>query len=813
MIRRDFNKNWEYGISKSDVNTLLSGTSVDMQKINLPHDAMLYSERRPDSVLGPDCAFFIPESYDYIKSFFAPKDWKNKVIYLEFEGAYMNAYVFVNNVYADHHPYGYSNFYVKIDDLLRYDSENTIRVTLKYPKQPNTRWYSGAGLYRNVKLILGNTLHIGIDGVKITTPDIEKDSAVIAISTEIEHDGKSHQEGWLLSTIKDSSGKKVGEESTKFSIGSNEKIKVEQRIYLKNPSLWDIESPILYTCESKILIEEKVIDECINTFGIRKLQLDNLHGLRINGKTVKLKGGCIHHDNGLLGAATFEDAEERRIRLLKNAGYNAIRSSHNPMSKAMLNACDKLGMLVVDEFADSWTHGKVENDYASYFPDWWEQDIELMVNKDFNHPCVIMYSIGNEIPETGSPYSSIWSRRLAEKIRSIDNTRFITCGINVMFSILTNVDEISFSIGDLNTIQDKSFQTMNEVDTLMSLIVKHPITGKAIEETCGVLDIVGYNYAAERYDIDHKDFPNRIFVGSETTISDLDVNWELVKNREYVIGDFCWTAWDYLGEAGIGRIVYEGDEDAFLRAEYPWIAAYCSDFDLVGYRRPISYWREIVWGKSNHQPYIAVQNPKYYGKKQIMGRWTDSISSWTWPGYEGKKIVVEVYSDAEEIELCINNRSLGKKLVKDEFKKFYCKWDTTYEPGIIEAIAYAKGKEVGRYCLKTAGEPKLRVTKESNILRSGSNDLCFINIELVDKNGILNTSCDRLIHLCVEGPAIIQGSGSANPRTEERYYETSHKTFYGRMLAILRATDEKGMARLIVASDGLNEVIVEIPVI
>jgi len=791
------------------------GQAAPPKDVTLPHDAMILTDRSPDYPTGGGSAFFKGENYEYTKTLFVPAEDEGKVIYLEFEGVYMNAFVWVNGDFAGKCPYGYTNFYVKINDFLKYGQENEIKVTVKNASQPNARWYSGAGIYRNVKLMVGNPLHIKVDGVRVSTPDIEPELAAVEAATDVEHDGIGHKSGYVVTEIKDAEGNVVASERTRFNILSGECITVRQRMYVRNPKLWDLDSPYLYTCESKIMAGDTVIDEDTNTFGIRSLQLDPVNGLRLNGKTIKLKGGCIHHDNGLLGAATFEDAEFRRATLMKKAGYNALRSAHHPMSKAMLEVCDKIGMLVMDEFSDVWTQTKCDFDYGFSFAEWWEQHIEAMVRKDYNHPCVVLYSIGNEIPEVGSDVSASWGRKIAEKIRSIDETRYITNGINTLLAIMGRMKEIMASMGiSQDNASGEINETMSNLGAIMSQLSTHPIVDDAIEESCEILDVVGYNYAASRYEKDHAAFPNRVIVGTETFPADLAVNWELVTMHGYVIGDFCWTAWDYLGEVSIGDIKYEDSKNRSFYGSYPWIAAYCADFDLLGNRRPVSYWREIIWGGRNHVPYIAVQRPERYGQIAYPGQWswTDSVSSWTWPGFEGKGAVVEVYSDAEEVELFINGKSLGKKPVGDEFKKFYSKWDTTYEAGTVEAVAYIGGKEVGRYSLKTAGEPQLKVTPEVKSLRAGSNDLCYVNIELVDKDGILNTAVKKLVTVKIEGPAVIQGCGSANPITEEHYYDDTHETFYGRMMAVVRAGAEKGTAKLTVSAEGLDSITVDIAI-
>ena len=819
MLKQNFNFGWQVDKSMSPFERLLMSASSAPVDVTLPHDAMIGSRRQADKPVEGGIAYFTRENIVYTKTFFAPAEDEGKIIYLEFEGVYMNASVWVNEDFAGKHTYGYSNFYVKINDFLRFGEENTIKVLVKNASGSNARWYSGTGIYRNVKLMMGAPLHIKTDGVMISTPDIRGKLAVVEVATELVNEGVGFKSGTVVSEISDATGGVVAQETTRFTSFSSSETTVRQKIYIKAPVLWDLDNPYLYTCKTSIEIGGKVIDEDVNSFGIRSLTLDPVDGLRLNGITVKLKGGCIHHDNGILGAATFEDAEFRRAKLHKEAGYNSLRSAHHPMSKAMLDACDRLGLLVMDEFSDVWTQGKNDFDYSLNFPDCWSEDIELMVKKDFNHPSVVFYSIGNEIAELGSDRSIVWGRKITEKIRSIDSTRFITNGINIMNAISNRRNEILQAMG----IEQKGKglesgeinQIMADMRAVMQKIVVSPLLDQYLAESCGMLDVIGYNYATSRYEKEPDISPNRIIVGTETFPAALDQNWELVTKHGYILGDYAWTSWDYLGEVGIGHGGYDDDKNLIFYGSYPWITAYCADFDITGFRRPISYWREIVWGGRNHTPYIAVQRPERYGQKSYMSSWgwTDSVSGWTWPGYEGKSAIVEVYSDAEEIELFKNGKSQGKKPVGDEFKKFYCKFDTVYEAGRVEAVAYTGGIEAGRFSLATAGEPKLRVRKERSSMRSGTNDLVYINIELVDDAGILNITAKKRVTVSLAGVGILQASGSGNPRMEEYYFENTHETFYGRMLAILRAGDEKGTARLTVSAEGMDSVTVEIDVV
>ncbi len=818
MLRQDFNRGWTVKRDVSPFEALITGASPATAEVTLPHDAMLRSERRADRPTAGGIAYFTGENMVYSKTWFAPAEDEGKCIWLEFEGAYMNASVWVNDDFVGKQTYGYSNFYMQINDFLRFGQENRIKVLVKNAAGPNARWYSGTGLYRDVKLMVGGPLHIRADGVRISTPDIRPGLAVVTAATTLDNSGLGFRNGTVITELVAADGTVAAAERTGFTVFSHSSVTVNQRIYLREPQLWAPDSPTLYTCRTRLEAGGAVIDEAVNTFGIRSLTLDPIHGLQINGKTVKLKGGCIHHDNGLLGAATFADAEYRRAKFHKAAGYNALRSAHHPMSKSMLDACDRLGILVMDEFSDVWTQAKNDFDYSLAFPDHWEQDVTRMVEKDYNHPCVVFYSIGNEISEVGSDRSVIWGRRIADRIRSLDSTRFLTNGINVMNAISNRRSEILRSMGieltGLGAATGEINQIMADMRDAMNKFSESPQLNTYIDESCGMLDVVGYNYATARYETEPLISPHRIVVGTETFPSALDKNWELVMRHGYLLGDFSWTSWDYLGEVGIGHVGYEDDRNRVFYGDYPWITAFCADFDITGFRRPISYWREILWGGRSHVPYIAVQRPARYGQKTYPSSWgwTDSVATWTWPGFEGKPAVVEVYSDAEEIELRINGVPQGRLPVGDAAHRCRCLFDTHYVPGTVEAIAYIGGTEAGRWQLHTAGAPALHLAAERGSLRAGSNDLCYVTIELADADGVTNTAADLPVTVTVTGPATLQACGSGNPRMEERYYEPTHMTYYGRMLAIVRAGDTPGTAVLTAEAEGMEPVSVTIEV-
>lgn len=804
MIRTSFNDNWTVG-PKGGFFSEIATSPVAPQKITLPYDAMIWNKKLKPEEGGNVAIGSFPEgSYDYKKKFFVPLAYKDKRVTIEFEGVYMNAMVYINGDFAGQHPYGYSNFYIKADRFLKYGEENEIKVVAMNLK--DARWYSGAGIYRNTKLIVGNLVHVALDGVKIFTPEINKDRAVVTVGTVIENEGLHTRTVTVQTEIVDADGSVIEREISPITTFAGESAKLRQRVYVRQPKLWSVDEPILYQCHTRIISAEgELLDEEVNHFGIRSLSVDPDKGLCMNGEVVKLRGACIHHDNGVIGAATIDRAEERRIEILKEAGFNAIRSAHHPMSKALLSACDRLGMLVVDESFDMWTSTKGDHDYALHFPTWWKKDIQAMVDKDYNHPSVIMYTIGNEIPETGRPIDSVWGRKMAEHIRSIDDTRYITNSINFMVSSLGDIvkmmkaDQPNSADGGSEGINTM----MNNLGEHMAAIVASDLAKENTSESFAYTDIAGYNYGEARYMMDIKQFPNRVIVGSETKPSDIDKNWKMVKENSRIIGDFTWTGWDYIGESGIGRVVYDPAELASgIVGGYPWFTAWCGDIDITGNRRPISYYREIVFGLRK-EPYIAVQRPIHYGKQVIpmMWSWSDSVSSWSWNGYEGKPIKVEVYSDAEEVELLVNGTAVGRAAA-GEANRFIVEFETVYHAGEIVAVAYNAGEETGRMTLYSAtGDFRLKVEADRTEIFASDKDLTFIMISLVDEQENLYHTLDRKVSVTVDGAGMLQGLGSANPKSEENFFDTEHTTFDGKALAVIRPTGA-GVITVTVTADG-----------
>ncbi|OHV29160.1 MULTISPECIES: glycoside hydrolase family 2 TIM barrel-domain containing protein [Pseudofrankia] len=794
MIRTSFNDGWFFRPKAEAFLTILGQADTGWEPVRLPHDAMVHGERDSTDTTAAQRGYFPAGAYEYKKTFFVPDEYRHRRVTFEFEGVYRNARVYLNGDLAGRCANGYSNFQMRADHLLRYGQDNEILVDAR--SQDDTRWYSGGGIYRNVKILLGGLVYVAPDGVRVTTPVVDDEFAVVTVSTEVRNEAAVTRTVDVVTEIVDVDGAVVGKDVAPATLFPGTTETVRQRLTVAEPGLWSVDDPFLYTCRTSVRAGDELLDEDLTRFGIRTLGVDPHRGFRLNGRTVKLRGACIHHDNGVIGAATIDRAEERRVEILKQAGFNAIRSGHNPISKALLDACDRLGMLVVDELFDTWTRSKSGEDYALDFTTWWESDVRAMVDKDFNHPSVVLYSIGNEIPETGSAAGAALGRRIAEKVRALDGTRLVTNAVN---GLLAGGPELfaAFAGGsepqsaenvDVNTF-------MTQFREFMPVLMTSDVITSKTAEAMSYLDVAGYNYLESRYAMDRALFPNRVILGTETFPSDIDTNWRLVQDNSHVIGDFTWTGWDYLGEPGLGRIEYQGEGTTTAsvtdhQAAYPWLAAWCGDLDITGHRRPASYYREIVFGLRS-EPYLAVHRPARHGQPVRVATWwswTDSISSWTWDGHEGRPIHVDVYSAADEVELLVNGRSLGIASAGEK-NRFRAEFETVYEPGEILAVAYTDGEEIGRTVLRSAsGEVRLRVEADRAEIGADDGDLAFISITLVDQAGNFYNTADRPVSVELTGPGELQGFGSADPKPTENFFDTTRTTFDGRALAVIRPT-------------------------
>ena len=818
MIRQTFNDGWRLSMAGGGLMEMIGGAGAAEIPVQIPHDAMIWEKPDANDVSGSQTGFYPGGQYTYLKNFDVPAGWEGKDVFLEFEGVYMTAMVYINGSHAATNLHGYAGFYVQAKDLLHYGASNEIKVIANNPT-PNSRWYSGSGIYRSVNLLVGNDVHFLNDGVRATTKMATAEEAIVEIESKLVNLTRTKQK-IAVKTMLCFDGSVVKEDAVTLTLFAEDKETVRQNLRIVEPALWNIDTPNLYDLKVEILSGDTVLDTFCDRIGLRTLTLDAEQGLRINGVVIKQKGTCIHHDNGVIGAATFADAEDRRARQMKEAGFNAVRSAHHPMSPEMLRACDKYGLVVMDELSDVWYEHKNRNDFATYFDLLWEQEIERIVAKDYNHPCVILYSTGNEILDLGREIGGRMNRKLCNKFHELDNTRFTTTAINGMLNAMTS-GKMPLIIGDIlqkmgidpTAPQEGGADGIGGMNMMMSLMnsddfTNHPLMTEALEESAQAADVAGFNYLTGRHGtLEAQLHPNKPVLGTETFPGDIVRLWGLVEDHNNVLGDYTWTGYDYLGEAGCGIFYYDGTVN--FSSHFPDRIAYIGDIDIIGTRRPISYLRETVFG-DRKAPYIGVIRIDKYGKEhsQTMWMYKDNIASWTWPGFEGQKTEAEVYSVDDEVELFINGVSQGRKPA-GRANGFTAIYEVTYEPGEIVAVAYKDGKETGRYSLQTAGSDlHLDVQVENEALKADGQSLAFLTASLQDSRGILDAWTKKTVKVEVEGAGALQGFGSGEPQPTRGYQDPECPTYDGRVMAVIRAEKEAGPIRVTFTAEGLAPVTV-----
>jgi beta-galactosidase len=774
MLRQRINEDWTFYAGGESPYFGVAGPGVP---VDLPHDFSIAGPRDPLTPAGVSNGYFPGGLGCYKKTLFIPEDWRGKRLVLEFESVYMNATVRLNRHLAGRHVYGYTGFFCDITPFVDYSCDNVLSVDVNNSAVPNSRWYSGAGIYRHVWLSVRDSVHIAPWGVYAVTREANCENAVLKIQTALLNEGTDTANVRLRTTLQDADGGLAAAAETAVTLTAGESLEQQQTLAVPAPTLWSPDQPYLYTLKSQLVRGDEVIDETETGIGIRTLSFDAKQGFLLNGVETKLKGGCVHHDNGLLGAAAYDRAEERKAELHKQNGFNAVRCAHNPPSPAFLDACDRLGLLVIDEAFDTWRESKNPNDYGMYFDNNWKDDLAAMIRRDRNHPSVILWSTGNEILERDGRSGGYQTARvLADFVRALDPTRAVT---NALCPI--------------PRVNDKAELGGDEEDSW----------GLLTEQFAAPLDVVGYNYLRHRYASDAIRYPDRVICGTETYPSQAFDYWEETQRLKHVIGDFVWTSMDYLGEAGLGRVWY-GERDGYL-GKYPWLTAFCGDIDICGNKRPQSYYRDCVWGISG-APYIAVLSPARYGETpgMTLWGWPEVTPSWEWPGQEGKPVCIDIYSADDEVELLLNGRSLGRQPV-GKASRYIAVFETVYEPGELVAVGYKNGIETGLTVLRTPGKPmELRLSPDRNVLEQMPGDLSYIAVEIVDDEGSLVRSADQTLTFAVSGPGSLLAVGNADPKSEEAFTGSCRSTFEGRALAVVRADGAPGDITLSVFAEGLT---------
>ena len=715
--------------------------------VDLPHDWDIYEAPDPSTgATGTDGGWYPGGKGEYRKTFATPKA---EIVKLHFEGVYQKAEVFVNGQKAGQHAYGYTPFTVDVTPYLYQDKrENEVVVKVDNSEQPNCRWYTGSGIYRHVWLQAMPALHIAENGVFVTTHDISAERAIVGVEVTVANESDRDRNAMVV----------VDSGMMMVAVPARQTKTVATSYAVRNPYLWSPDDPYLY--ETKVELKESgiVIDEHRARFGIRSFSYDAEGGFVLNGKPLLINGACVHHDDGVLGAMAFDAAEIRKVRQMKEAGFNLIRTSHNPTTRAFLDACDSLGMLVIGEAFDGWRTAKKPYDYSTLIDSCYREDIRAMVERDRNHPSIICWSIGNEVIERKDIRVITTARQLKQAILDYDKTRPVT--------------EALCAWDDDWEIYDPHFD---------------------------VLDIGGYNYMIHKHATDHQRNPRRVMWQTESYPRDAFQNWALVHGYPYIIGDIVWTGLDYLGEAGIGRYYYEGERagEHYVDGGQPdWHGAYCGDVDVTGWRKPISHYREMLW-KDSKDLYMAVKEPDGYHGKILETRWSvwPTWESWNWPSWEGKPIDVEVYTKAPEVTLYLNDKPIGTKAVSQstEYKAVFT---VPYEAGTLRAEAGGK-----RATLSTAGEPaRLRLTADRSVMTAGGQDLSFITVEVIDREGRVCPNAAIPCEAIVKGQGTLLSFASADLKDCEPYTSPRVTTWKGRALLVVRSSQKKGKAQVSIKS-------------
>ena len=791
MAQHDFSHGW----------TVQASDSPSPFPVDLPHDAMITEPRSADAPSGSHGGYFAGGIYTYRKRFTLGQTDINGRISLVFEGVHGHATVSLDGQELANWDSGYRAVEVPLENVSAGPHE--VVVTVDNQPQPTARWYTGSGIYRPVWLELYPSTSIDRRAVSANTRLVGS-AARLDVSLSV------------LGDLEDGDTVQLRLHTDSALVAADEAPIYDRKSHLEltvpRPALWSVEHPHRYRAELSLMRGGKTLDSYIFPLGLRTIDVDPTRGLRINGQRTLLRGACVHHDNGLMGAATHRAAEYRRARLLKEAGYNAIRSAHNPLSSAFLEACDEIGLYVVDELTDVWFASKTAHDAADRFDNVWPEDAIAMIVKDRLHPSVIMYSIGNENAETATPRGITATADISRFVRAADPDRPVTIGMNFMLNSLAarsgsakaehppesdepSRDEPSSSTKKAPSAVTSTFINLiaNRLGPLFQFLAKMPAADRATRQALAEVDVSGYNYAWTRYRSDRTRHPSRVILGTESFPGDLPRIWPLVETLPNVIGDFNWTGWDYLGETGIGTFEYDAGRRASLLAKpFPHVVAGPGAIDITGRPGAPVALQQAVW-RQRTTPAIMVRPVMHSGKKVQRTAWrvSDAINSWSWRGYEGSTAEVEVYSSADEVELILNGRVIQRRR-SGRRSGYVTRFSVPYESGELTAVAYSGGNESGRSALHTAGVTALRLRPETFQLASDGDDLAFVSVELADQDGVVNTAAIDTITVTIDGPASLVAFGSANPAPLEPFTGTQQVTYYGRALLVLRSETTAG---------------------
>ena len=763
---QDFNRGWKFMLDDIEGAEATSFDDAAWRPVQLPHDWGIEDYEVQDSLYkgpfykyqpgGGEVGFLREGTGWYRKTFSLPKLNEDQQVIIHFDGLQSIMQCWVNGHPAGDHSYGYSPFYFNITPYLNQEgTENTIAVRAVNPGE-NSRWYSGSGIYREVRISVLNPVSADIWGTTISTPMVSKDRAKLKIDVSINNYSSEERSVSYRAKISGPESSLFEIEGSEIMIPAGGSAEVSMAKEITEPSLWSPANPLLYTAHIEIEDDNNMLDSYTQNFGIRSIAYSSEHGFLLNGEPFLIKGANMHHDNGLLGAAANKDAEYRRVRIMKQNGFNAIRTAHNPPSELFLDACDELGMLVIDEAFDAWAKPKRKNDYSVHFEENWKKDLRAMIKRDKNHPSIIMWSIGNEVIERALPAGLNITSELITELKKIDTSRPVTESICNFW--------------------DNPGMTWPDAQAAFEL-----------------LDVSGYNYEWSKYETDHRDYPDRVIYGSETFPMEAWENWNVALKQPYVIGGFVWTAMDYIGEASIGRSAYiPEDPDSRSQTGWPWYVAWCGDIDILGYKKPQSYYRDVVWGNSSLEMMVHARIPK--GKTEFISRWgwPDELNSWTWPGAEGENLEVRVFTSYPSLVLKLNGEEVSRKNLKPE-DKITAVFNVIYAPGELEVIAYDQGKEMESLSFITAGKTDhLLLEAERKIIHAAKDELVFVKVTALDEKGNWVPTDQSSMHVDVTGAGELLAAGNGSPWIQGSFRDEQFQLFQGRGQIIIRPQGSPG---------------------
>lgn len=803
--RLSFNDGWLFSLADDSLAARPEFVDSGWRKLNLPHDWAIEGDFSQDNPSGTGGGALPGGVGWYRKTFVAENKDKGKHFRIEFDGVYMNSEVFINGTCLGKRPYGYISFSYDLTPYLKWGEKNVIAVRVDNAEQPNSRWYSGCGIYRNVWLLKTGDVCVAEWGTYVTTAKVDGQGASLNLVTTLENTGKENADVTVRSVLKDAEGKEVAQVESPANVVAEKSAEIAQKLQVTSPQLWDVEHPYLYSLVTEVMKGKECVDRYVTPVGIRTFSFDAAKGFILNGKPTKINGVCMHHDLGCLGAAVNVRAMERQLQMLKEMGCNGIRCSHNPPAPEWLDLCDRMGFIVMDEAFDMWRKKKTAYDYSRYFNEWYERDLHDFILRDRNHPSIFMWSIGNEVLEQ-------WSDAQADTL-SLEEA-----------NLILNFGHSADMLAKEGKVSVNSLLTKKLADFVKALDPTRPVTAGCNEPNPAnhlfrseALDIIGYNYHNVNIPDVPRNFPGKPFIITESNSALMtrgyyrmpsdemfiwperwdkpfydatfacssydnchapwgnthEENLLLTKKNDFISGQYVWTGFDYIGEP----------------TPYGWPArsSYFGIIDLAGFPKDVYYLYQSEWSN-----------------KQVL----HLFPHWNWTAGQDVDMWC-YYNQADEVELFVNGKSQGVK-AKDE-NHLHVVWRVKYEPGSVKVVARKDGKVVGEKEIRTAGEPKkIRLTPDRNTLNADGKDLSFVTVEIVDAEGNLCPLADNLVHFEVEGNLFIAGVDNGSQTSMERFKDNKRKAFNGKCLVVLQNNGKTGAARLKAVAEGLEDAVVEI---